>query len=314
MRPYDLRPCTSGARSAKPAIGMNTVRATLVHVVEVGNTLGESVLWDPIGQHVWWTDIQERLLYRYQPVKDILEKFELPERLGSFGFVESSDRIVAAFESGLAFYHPESAQLEWIARPEHAVGNVRFNDGRVDRMGRFWAGSMVEGPGEPTGKLYCLCRGITETHLRGVAIANGICFSPDGRHLYFADSPQFAIQRFDMDPVSGALSNRQIFAQTPPGAFPDGSNVDEEGHLWNAQWGASRVVRYAPDARVTGAIELPVTQPTCVAFGHVALDHLFVTTARQDLSAGALALQPKAGHLFIYKTNMKGNPEPRYCP
>lgn len=293
---------------------MNTVHATLVNVVEVGNTLGEGVLWDDIGQRAWWTDIQERMLYRYEPVRGVLEKFELPERLGSFGFVENSNRIIAAFESGFAFYHPESGQLDWIARPQHAAGNVRFNDGRVDHKGRFWAGSMVEGKGEPTGQLYCLCNGHIETHLRGIAISNGLCFSPDARHLYFADSPRLTIHRFDMEPVSGALSNRQVFAQTPAREFPDGSIVDEAGHLWNAQWGASRIVRYAPDGSISGSIELPVTQPTCIAFGHAALDHLFVTTAREELSAAALSLQPEAGHLFIYRTNLKGNPEPRYRP
>jgi sugar lactone lactonase YvrE len=293
---------------------MNSVHATLVRVVEVGNTLGEGVLWDDVGQRVWWTDIQERLLYRYKPVTDVLEKFELPERLGSFGFVDKSDRIIAAFESGFAFYHPESGQLDWIARPEHAAGNVRFNDGRVDHRGRFWAGSMVEGEGEPSGKLYCLCNGVIETHLRGIAISNGVCFSPDTRHMYFTDSPSLTIHRFDADPANGALSNRQVFALTPPGEFPDGSIVDSEGHLWNAQWGASRVARYAPDGSISGSIELPVTQPTCIAFGNVALDHLFVTTSREGLPAAALSLQPKAGHLFVYKTNIKGNPEPRYRP
>jgi L-arabinonolactonase len=293
---------------------MKSELATLVHVVEAGNTLGECVLWDDIGQRIWWTDIQERLLYRYEPVNGGLEKFRLPERLGSFGFVEGSDRIVAAFESGFAYYHPESGQLDWIARPQHASGNVRFNDGRVDRMGRFWAGSMVEGQGEPTGKLYCLSKGRIEEHLGGIAISNSLCFSPDGRHLYFADSPQFTIHRFGMDPARGALSNRQIFAVTPAGAFPDGSIVDAEGHLWNAQWGAGRVVRYAPDGSLISSIELPVTQPTCVAFGGAALDQLIVTTARQDLSAAALSLQPQAGHLFIYKASIKGCPEARYRP
>jgi sugar lactone lactonase YvrE len=293
---------------------MNSVHATLVDVVEVGNTLGEGVLWDEIGQRVWWTDIQERLLFRYEPVQRTLEKFELPERLGSFGFVQNSDAIIGAFESGFAFYHPKSGQLDWVARPQHAASNVRFNDGRVDRRGRFWAGSMVEGKGDPTGQLYCLCNGLIETHLRGIAISNGLCFSPDARHLYFADSPSLTIHRFDMDPVSGALSNRQVFAQTPPREFPDGSIVDKEGHLWNAQWGASRVVRYAPDGSISGSIELPVTQPTCIAFGHAALDHLFVTTARDELSAAGLSLQPEAGHLFIYRTNLTGNPEPRYRP
>ncbi len=293
---------------------MSPVRATLVQVLEVGNTLGEGVLWDEITQRVWWTDIQERLLYRYHPVKDSLEKFNLPERLGSFGFVEGSDRIVAAFESGLAFYHPESARIEWLARPERTSGKLRFNDGRVDRMGRFWAGTMVEGKGEASGKLYCLSRGLMESRLHDIAISNGACFSPDGLHMYFADSAQFAIQRFDMDPASGALSNRQIFARTSPGVFPDGAIVDIEGHLWSAQWGGGRVLRYAPDGSESGVLELPVTQPTCIAFGHAALDHLFVTSAREELSADALSSQPKAGHLFIYQTSLKGLPEPRYRP
>ncbi len=291
---------------------MNTVQATLVDVLEVGNTLGEGVLWDDIGQRVWWSDIQERLLYRYEPVQRVLEKFELPQRLGSFGFVANSDAIIGAFESGFAFYHPKSGQLDWLARPQHAASNLRFNDGRVDHSGRFWAGSMVEGQGEPTGQLYCLRNGRIETRLRGIAISNGLCFSPDGRYLYFADSPSLRIHRFDIDPVNGALSNRQVFAQTPPREYPDGSAVDREGHLWTAQWGASRVVRYAPDGSISASIDLPVTQPTCIAFGHAALDHLFVTSAREELSAAALSSQPQAGHLFIYKTNIKGNPEPRY--
>jgi L-arabinonolactonase len=293
---------------------MKALQAKLVHVVEVGNTLGEGVLWDELGQKVWWTDIQERLLYRYDPLRDSLEKFKLPERLCSFGFVEGSERIVAAFESGFAFYHPDSDQLEWIARPLQAASKVRFNDGRVDRRGCFWAGSMVEGQGRPNGKLYCLQRGQLREHLQGIAISNSLCFSPDGRHLYFADTPQCTIHRYDMEPASGALRNQAVYVRTPAGAFPDGSNVDSAGYIWNAQWGASRVVRYAPEGSESGSIELPVTQPTCVAFGGAGLDHLFVTTAREDLSAGALSMQPKAGHLFIYKVSATGLAEPRYRP
>src|SRR5471030_2830210 len=119
--------------------------AELVDIVAVANTLGEGVLWDVPGQRAWWTDIQERALYRYAPITRALERFELPERLGSFGLVEGSDEIVAAFESGFAIYHPESRQLDWLVRPDHGAMNVRFNDGRMDRQGSFWAGSMVEG-------------------------------------------------------------------------------------------------------------------------------------------------------------------------
>jgi L-arabinonolactonase len=289
-----------------------TVTAELVDIIVVGNTLGEGIVWDPVGQRVWWTDIQERRLFRYAPQTRTLERFELPERLGSFGFVDGSDHIVAAFESGFALYHPEHRTVDWLARPGHGPGKIRFNDGRVDRQGRFWAGSMVEGGGEPRGKLYCLTGRSLKVHLTGVAISNSICFSPDGQHMYFADTPQRTILRYDIDAQSAAISNRSVFAQTPPGAFPDGSNVDAEGHVWNAQWGAGRVVRYAPDGSVGSAISLSATQPTCVAFGGDKLDLLFVSSARENLDQSRLAQQPNAGDVFVYKLNIKGLADRRF--
>jgi L-arabinonolactonase len=287
--------------------------AELVDIVSVGNTLGEGVLWDPVAQRTWWTDIQERRLFRYDPVARVLESFELPERLGSFGLVEGSEEIVAAFESGFAFYHPESATLEWVTRPEHEGSNLRFNDGRVDRQGRFWAGSMVEGQGEARGKLYSLQGRQAQVHLSGIVISNSICFSPDGRHLYFADTPHRTILRYDIDAESGTIGNRRIFARTPEGAFPDGSNVDAQGHLWNAHWGAGRVVRYAPDGSISGGIDVPATQPTCIAFGGRDLDLLFVTSAREGLSPASFANQPNAGDVFVYRTDVKGIADPRFA-
>jgi sugar lactone lactonase YvrE len=182
------------------------VLSELVDIVAVGNTLGEAVLWDVPGQRTWWTDIQERQLYRYDPVTRLLEQFRLPQRLGSFGLIEGSDRIIAAFESGFAFYQPESGQLDWIEQPGHDAANVRFNDGRVDRQGRFWAGTMVEGGDTASAKLYCLASGApgatSDVWLTGIAISNSICFSPDGRHMYFADTPHRMIVRYDLDPMN----------------------------------------------------------------------------------------------------------------
>lgn len=286
--------------------------AELIDTVAVGNTLGEGVLWDHLGHRAWWTDIQERRLYRYDPKTLELETFALPERLGSFGFIEGSERIVAAFESGFAYYLPESGELEWIARPPHGPGKLRFNDGRVDRHGRFWAGSMVEGGGKATGKLYCLTKGTASVHLSGISICNSVCFSPDGRHMYFADTPHRKILRFDADAATGSLQNQTVLVETPRGAYPDGSNVDAEGHIWNAHWGAGRVVRYAPDGGISGGIAVPASQPTCVAFGGDDLNLLLVTSARENLGAAALAQQPHAGDLFIYRVGAKGIPESRY--
>ncbi len=288
--------------------------AHLVQIIPVGNRLGEGVSWDPLQARLWWTDIQGRQLYRYEPHADALTRFALPERLGSFGFVAHSERLIAAFESGFALYEPQSQALEWIARPSHAASNVRFNDGRIDRQGRFWAGSMTEGEGPPCGRLYCLSGREACVHVSDIAICNSLCFSPDGAHLYFADTPHRAIFRFDLDRDSGALSNRRLFARTPDGAYPDGATVDAEGHVWIAHWSGGRVVRYAPDGSESGRIDLPVTQPTCVAFGGRELDLLFVTSAREGLSAAELREQPHAGDVFAYRVNVKGLPDRRFDP
>jgi sugar lactone lactonase YvrE len=287
--------------------------AELVEVIPAANTLGEGVLWDTRRQRLWWTDIQERRLYRYDPAGRALEQFILPERLGSFGFVAGGERIVAAFESGFALYHPESGRLDWLARPSPEAPNVRFNDGRVDRQGRFWAGSMVEGGGPAAGKLYCLgATGEAEVHATGISISNSLCFSSDGRRLYFADTPTRTIHRFDLDAATGAISNRQVFARTPQGAYPDGANVDDEGFLWSAHWGAGQVVRYSPDGAVDAVIAVPATQPTCVAFGGPNRDLLFVTSAREGLDQAALQRQPQAGYVFVYQVSVPGPADAEY--
>jgi L-arabinonolactonase len=284
-----------------------------VDIIRVGNTLGEGVVWDCERRRVWWTDIQEKKLFRHDPQAGGLEKFHLPERLGSFGLVEGGTQIVAAFETGFAFYQAETGALDWIARPPHAGKGIRFNDGRVDRQGRFWAGSMVEGPGGPRGKLYRLDgNGRYEICLSDIAISNSICFSPDGRTMYFADTPRRIIHRYALDPGSGKLSDPHIFATTPTGAFPDGAQVDSDGCVWSAHWGAGQVVRYAPDGRIDIAIDLPVAQPTCVTFGGDKLDLLFVTTAREGLSVQDLARQPEAGNVFVYRTDVSGLNDARF--
>jgi sugar lactone lactonase YvrE len=290
-----------------------TIKGHLSEIISVGNTLGEGVLWDPVGQRTWWSDIQERRLFRYDPRSRALETFGLPERLCSFGFIQGSDKLIAAFESGFAYYHPESAQLQWVSRPGHDAGNVRFNDGRIDRQGRFWAGSMVEGEGPAMGKLYCLEGSDVKVCLTGISISNSICFSPDGKHLYFADSPRRTILRYDIDPARAMLGNCHVFAKTPEGALPDGATIDAEGHLWSAHWGAGRVVRYAPDGSISAIVEIPTTQVTCVAFGGAALDLLFVTTAKEGMSAATLKDQANAGDVFVYKVNSKGLAEPRFA-
>jgi L-arabinonolactonase len=170
-------------------------------------------------------------------------------------------------------------------------------------------------PCEPIAGLYRLDRDLSVTHLiDGVRCSNSLCFSPDGRTMYFACSLEREIRAYDYEPETGALSNRRVFCRLDdqPG-LPDGSTVDAEGCLWNAQWGAKRVVRYRPNGRIDGIIEIPALNPTCVAFGGRDLDTLFVTTARKDMTPEQIARYPASGGLFAMRPGCRGLPEPTFA-
>jgi len=283
----------------------------LVDVLSVQNILGEGVLWNVRTARLWWTDIQGRRLFRYDPVTRTLDRIETPERVGSFAFVAEEDRLIVAFESGLALFDPLNRSTEWLYRLERGAVPIRFNDGRTDRQGRFWAGTMVEGDGlPPLGRLHCVDRaGRVSVHPDPVHISNALCTSPDGSRLYLADSPLRTIFTYDLDQKSGGLTNRRVFAQTPEGAYPDGANVDRDGFVWNAHWGAGRIVRYAQDGTIDQAVDVPASQPSCIAFGGPDLNLLFVTSARDGLKEDALLRQPSAGNLFVYETDVTGLPD-----
>jgi len=291
------------------------VTARLVDIVPAGCLLGEGIQWNAADQALWWTDIEGRRLWRH-PLGGASTQFEMPERLCAFAFTDMSGRLLAAFESGLAFLDLEAGQPQWIARVEKGGSGRRFNDGRADRQGRFWVGTMVEDAnraGADSAQLYCLDRaGSLSAHASGIAISNGLCWSPDGGTLYFADSPKREIHAWDFDPATGQLGARRLFARTPVGAFPDGANVDSEGGVWSAHWGAGQVVRYTPQGRVDEAIAVAAPQPTCIAFGGPDLKLLCVSTARMGLSALQLAAAPRSGDVFIYELDIAGLAENRY--
>lgn len=292
----------------------------LIEILPVGNILGECVLWDDMQEAVWWTDIHSRMLYRYRIGPQILDKWCTPERLCSFGFVDGDERLIAAFENGFAFYNPSNGDVQWLAKPEENITGTRFNDGRVDRQGRFWSGTVVEAEeardnnGNPaTASLYCLeGDGSVHCHEKNIQISNSLCWSIDGGKMYFADSPTQTIQVYDFDASSGTPENKQVFVQMQGNAFPDGSTIDRDGGLWNAAWGAGEVIRFTPDGQKDISLQLPVSQPTCVALGGPKMNLLFVTTARENLSETELAKQGDAGNLFIFETKLTGVKENRF--
>jgi sugar lactone lactonase YvrE len=291
------------------------VATRLIETLRVKNELGEGVIWDAAGAAVWWTDIQGSTLYRYSLQDKKLEQWATPERLGSFALVANSDKLICGFASGFAYFNPVKGAIQWLSKIEQDNPGTRLNDGRADRQGRFWAGSMVEVGEQGAGALYSIDHQLrVSSQISGLTISNGLCWSPDGKLMYHTDTPSRSIYRYDFDTVSGAISNQSLLVRTEKGCFPDGATVDAQGYIWSAQWGASRVARYNPEGETDFILPLPVSQPTCVAFGGSDLNSLFVTSAYEGLDAEARATQPEAGNLFIFETDIKGIADPQFQP
>lgn len=290
------------------------MEAELVDIIEVANLLGEGVTWDWRTGHVLWADILSSRLYRLDFASRHLEQFDLPMRLGAIGLTADPDLLVCAFEGGFGSYSMQNQEARLAVPVEPDFPGSRLNDGRVDRSGFFWAGSMIEDPEKapPEGAgVYRFDGKTAERKFAGARVSNGLAWSLNGDTLYFADSPTGVVEAFDCTP-SGALSRCRPLIEFEAGASPDGATVDAAGNLWSAIWAKSAVRCISPAGDVLDALTLPTSLPACVAFGGPELDHLFVSTATVDLSDQEKADQPQAGHLFIFKTDRKGLPEPVY--
>ncbi len=279
-------------------------------ICSVTNMLGEGVLWDHRTQKLQWTDIESVCLWQWDMTDAPPVRYALPERLGSFALTTDPSIYVGAFESGFARFSPEDGIFELLAPITLATPHLRMNDGRTDRSGAFWAGSMAEKEGAPLGSLWRYdSGGKASAYLHDIRIPNSLCWNGAGDIMYFADSPRNIIWAYDFDAEKGPVGEPRIFAQTPAGIHPDGSCVDAEDCLWNAQWGGGEIIRYRPDGTIERRLSLPVSQPSCVAFAGPKLDMLCITTARVDLDADALAQQPLAGALLVYKVDVTGRHE-----
>ncbi|WP_051207547.1 SMP-30/gluconolactonase/LRE family protein [Saccharospirillum impatiens] len=279
----------------------------LVQTIDVANTLGEGVQWHAESNSLWWTDIIGSILYRFDWSSQTLHQWTTPEPLTAFGIVSANPvTLLVSFASGIARYQPDRNGLNWLARPElHLPGN-RFNDGRVDRQGRFWSGTMQSlGDRKPTGTLYRSDEQGCHPVLKNLTIPNTLCWSLDGQRMYHADTPTGRINQYQFDPVSGTPSHAAEFAKVPRG-YPDGATIDAEDHLLCALFGGSAVARFSPKGILTTLHELPVSQPTCVALGGPGMNLLFITSATENMTDHQLDVEPLAGSVLVYSTPYRG--------
>jgi sugar lactone lactonase YvrE len=280
-------------------------------VADVKAVLGEGPVWVERERALYSVDINARRIFRLDGAGAV-RSWDTSLRVGSLapraggGFIAGTDR-------GLAFADLESGSFEVFANPDEALPSNRFNDGKVDRAGRFWAGTMDDEERRATGTLYRIDGDRRVTAIdANYRVSNGPAFSPDGRIMYHSDTARQVTYAFDLD-EAGNPSNRREFIRFGKGdGYPDGMTVDAEGCLWNAQVYDGKLIRYRPDGKVDRVIDMPVKKVTSVMFGGPELRHLFVTSARMRLDPAALAAQKLAGHVFMFQPGALGLPEPLF--
>jgi len=285
--------------------------ADIVCVVQSRDSLGESPIWCPRTRRLWWLDILKPRLQSYDPASREHRVYPLPGRTCGCAALRAAGGLVLALDHGLHGYDPETGRLEFLLHAEPGKPDNRYNDGRCDRRGRLWIGTMDIELRHPSGSLYRI--GPDRSVLRlfdGITVPNSTAFSPDDCTLYFADTPRHLIWAFDFDADAGAISNRRVFVDlTARKGVPDGSCIDAEGYVWNAEYAGARVVRYAPDGRVDRTIDVPVTNPTCCCFGGEGLATLFVTSAAPSSDAGPHPDRPNEGCVHALDAGVRGLPE-----
>jgi len=272
------------------------------------NILGEGPWWSVEEQEFYWVDIKAPSLLRWNPVTNERKEWRLPDEVGTFVRSSGSHGLVA-LQNGIARIDLSTGGLIPMVHPEKDKPWNRYNDGKCDRRGRFWVGSMDNAEQKTSGTLYRIDPDHSVTAVKSpVGISNGLGWSPDNTVMYYADSPAKCIYAYDYDIETGAAVNERILVDVDKGV-PDGLTVDSEGYIWNAQWGAWRVVRYAPDGSIDSILDMPVAQPTSCCFGGPDLNDLYITSARIGLPKSDLEKQPEAGNVFTVRTTVPGLPE-----
>lgn len=279
--------------------------ADVTVLIDFPLALGESPLWDPHGEVLWFIDIEAPAIFRLDPRSGAVERFDTPETVCSLGLAKAG-RLVVALRTGVHLFDPATGAYEFLVNPEPDRPTNRLNDGKVGPDGAFWVGSMFEQrPYHPTGALYRVSPEGEVRRIRDeIHCSNGLAWSPDGLTMYHADSVIPEICAYHLDPRSGEVSEfRRFIALDPDLGRPDGAAVDAEGCYWSAGITANRLNRISPAGELLESIVLPVSWPTMPCFGGPDLRTLFVTSLRRPEDA-----QPQDGTLVSLDVGVAGLP------
>ncbi len=274
--------------------------------------LGEGAFWHPERQTFLWFDILDsRLLGRNG---DDAVSWKFPQYVSAAAWV-ADDVILVAGERSLMLYALDEHAVMPLLELEADKPDNRSNDGRADRQGGFWIGTMGKDPQDRKGKgaIYRLYKGEVRTLYPNISIPNAICFSPDGTIGYFADTAEQTVWQVALDADGWPLGEREVYLDFKgTDIYPDGATVDAEGNFWNAQWGLGRVAAYSPAGDYLRDVTFDAPHTSCPAFGGPDLTTLFCTTALEEMSEEARAAHPDAGKTFFAENIAKGLPEPRF--
>jgi sugar lactone lactonase YvrE len=278
-------------------------------VFEASNALGEGPVWDGENRQVVWVDIDGKELWRYRPETGMADRTAFDKKIGAA--VPARDGSwVLAMQDGFYRLNPATGETALIAATDEPNPANRLNDGKVDRSGRFWAGT-ISAKWEKDGSLYLLEEGGRLTRkLTGIVCSNGLAWNEDDSVMYYIDTGDGAVFAFDYRAGDGTIANRRVLIDfAGEEGNPDGMTIDAEGMLWIAHWGGWQVTRWDPrTGRKLASVSVPAKNVTSCTFGGENLDELYITSARNGNDESELAEQPLAGALFRIKTDTRGLP------
>jgi sugar lactone lactonase YvrE len=263
--------------------------------------LAEGPVWDAKRQVICWVDILNGEIHEYSRQHKIHNTISVQQMIGSMAICDNGDFIVA-LQNGFAFVNRLDGKIKIIADPEASLPNSRFNDGKCDPAGRFWAGTMSLSEDKGAGSLYMLDRDLKYSKkISDVTISNGMSWSRDHKTFYYIDTPTHEVVAYDYSKQTGEISNRRVIIQiNERDGFPDGMTIDNEGMLWIAHWNGWQVTRWnAQTGEKLHTIKMPVAKVTSCTFGGKDLDSLYITTAKVELTEEEQKQQPLAGSLFV---------------